>query len=197
MVGVGLPVAVGVNVPGHTLDEGGRGARGERRRDAGVGDYLPFAEASDVPLGVVTVTSTDPVLPAGAVAVIDVAESAVVARAGPRSRPRGRSQVSPGDHHRRSTGGGAGGRCEARHGRCGPANRSLARWTRCHPAVVAWSRSAPPAGAVAVIDVAESAVGWCRCAPKTTAVAKSQVVPVITTDVPPEVGPWSGWTLPR
>ena len=65
------------------------------------------------------------------------------------------------------------------------------------PRVVTVTSTAPalPAGAVAVIDVAESAVTVAALAPKSTAVAESRLVPVMTTEVPPAVGPAVGAML--
>ena len=49
-----------------------------------------------------------------------------------------------------------------------------------------------PAGDVAVIDVAVSAVMVADVVPKSTAVAEARLVPVMTTLVPPAVGPLVG-----
>jgi hypothetical protein len=62
------------------------------------------------------------------------------------------------------------------------------------PAVVTVTSTAPalPAGAVAVMEVAESAVIVPVEAPKLTAVAAVKWVPVMVTDVPPLLGPVVG-----
>ena len=74
---------------------------------------------------------------------------------------------------------------------------SLAVVVEVPPGVATVTSTGPavPAGAVAVIEVAESAVTVPGFAPKSTAVAEPRLVPVTTTDVPPAVGPLDGAML--
>ena len=64
------------------------------------------------------------------------------------------------------------------------------------PAVVTVMSTVPatPGGAVAVIEVAESAVMAPDDDPKLTEVAPERLVPETVTDVPPAVGPLIGIT---
>ncbi len=64
------------------------------------------------------------------------------------------------------------------------------------PTVVTVTSTVPvPAGEVAVIEVAESAVMVAAFDPKSTALAPSRLVPVMVTLVPPPVGPLVGLML--
>ena len=61
------------------------------------------------------------------------------------------------------------------------------------PTVVTVTSTVPvPAGEVAVIEVAESAVIVAALDPKSTALAPPRLVPVMVTLVPPPVGPLVG-----
>ncbi len=61
------------------------------------------------------------------------------------------------------------------------------------PGVVAVTSTAPdPAGEVAVIEVAESAVIVAASRPKSTAITLLRLVPVMVTEVPPAAGPVVG-----
>ena len=73
-------------------------------------------------------------------------------------------------------------------------NWSAAEAAEVPPTVVTLTSTVPvPAGAVAVIEVAELTVKpVAAVAPKVTAVAPEKLVPVIVTDVPPGVGPSVG-----
>ena len=121
-------------------------------------------------------------------------------------RRSGRAEVHSGrtreararDGHGRSTGGGAGRRAErGDRRRCNVGE--LVRRRRCSDvplAVVTVTSTVPalPAGALAVIDVALSAVIVAAVVPKSTAVAALRFVPVMVTDVPPAVEPLVGET---
>jgi hypothetical protein len=73
-------------------------------------------------------------------------------------------------------------------------NRSAEAVAEIPPAVVTVRSTvpAPPDGAVAVIEVAESAVMAPNDDPKLTEVAAERFVPEIVTEVPPAVGPLIG-----
>ena len=73
-------------------------------------------------------------------------------------------------------------------------NRSPAEVADVPPAVVTVTSTAPtlPAGTVAVTEVAVLAVIEPAVAPNLTEVAEVRLVPVMTTLVPPAVGPLVG-----
>ena len=146
------------------------------------------------PVGVSTLTSTVPV-PAGEVAVIEPVESAVMV---PGAEPKSTavaSEVGPGDRHAGAAADGpvagltpvtVGGGTERGVG-------ELVGRRRRRGAVGTGDRHVDgpgvPDGAVAVIDVAESAVMAVGFEPKSTAVAPLRLVPEMVTLVPPEGGP--------
>nr|WP_263866878.1 hypothetical protein [Paenibacillus rhizovicinus] len=163
--------------------------------------YWSAADVADVPPGVVTVTSTVPELPAGAVAVIDVAEftvtpvAAVVpnvtAVAPDRFVPVSVTLVPP------DVGPDVGDTLVI-VGTAMYVYWSAADVADVPPVVVTLTSTVPelPAGAVAVIDVAEFTVTPVAIvAPNVTAVAPDRFVPVNVTLVPPDVGPDVGDTL--
>ena len=72
-------------------------------------------------------------------------------------------------------------------------NSSAGEVAEVPPAVVTVTSTVPlPAGEVAVIEVAESAVIVAALDPKSTALAPPRLVPVMVTLVPPPVGPLVG-----
>ena len=72
-------------------------------------------------------------------------------------------------------------------------NSSAGEVAEVPPGVVTVTSTVPlPAGEVAVIEVAESAVIVAAFDPKSTALAPSRLVPVMVTLVPPPVGPLVG-----
>ena len=75
-------------------------------------------------------------------------------------------------------------------------NLSATEVAEIPPAVVTVMSTvpAPPGGAVAVIELAESAVMAPNDDPKLTEVAAERFVPEIVTEVPPAVGPLFGIT---
>ena len=153
------------------------------------------ADVADVPPGVVTVTSTVPV-PAGEVAVIEVAELTVTPVAGGRAELHGgrAGEVGAGDRHRCS----AGDRTARRRDRCHRRRAEIAELVRRRSrrrAARGRHLDVDYAGAgrdVAVIEVAELTVKLVAVVPpNVTAVAPVKSVPVIVTTVPPAVGPVS------
>jgi hypothetical protein len=158
-------------------------------------------EIAETPPGVVTVTSTVPADPAGAVAVIDVSEMTVNVVAGlfPKLTAVAPVKLVPvivtivppavdplvGD--RLVTVGAAT-----------YVNSSAGEIAETPPGAVTVTSTVPtdPAGAVAVIDVSETTLNVVAgLFPKLTAVAPVKLVPVIVTIVPPAVGPLVGEML--
>jgi hypothetical protein len=170
---------------------------GERLATVGskVKTYMSAGPTRLVPPGVVTVTSTVPV-PAGAVAVTEVAVLAVIAEAAlapkctaealARSDPVIVTELPP------SEGPEAGDKWDTT-GRATYVYRSAGPLVVVPPGVVTLMSTAPvPAGAVAVTDVSEFAVKLAGLAPKLTPVAPARFDPVIPTSVPPAFGPALG-----
>ena len=151
---------------------------------------------ADVPPTVVTLTSTVPV-PAGEVAVIDVAELTVKPVAGVAPNvtavaplklvPVIVTDVPP-------VAGPEVGDIDVTVGTATYVNWSAAEVADVPPGVVTVTSTVPvPAGDVAVIWVGELTVKpVAGVAPKLTAVAAVKLVPVMVTLVPPVVGPAVG-----
>ncbi|BBH18908.1 hypothetical protein Back11_02530 [Paenibacillus baekrokdamisoli] len=166
---------------------------------AAVNVYWSAADVADVPPGVVTRTSTVPE-PTGAVAVICVAEFTVkdVAAVAPnvtavapdRFVPINVTVVPPDV-------GPDVGEMLVIVGAAMNVYWSAADVADVPPVVVTLTSTVPePAGAIAVICVAESTVkDVAAVAPNVTAVAPDRFVPVNVTLVPPDVGPDVGEML--
>jgi hypothetical protein len=168
----------------------------------GAGTKVNWSAAlvSEVPPGVVTVTSTSPAAWAGDIAEMCVAESTVkdaaavvpksTAVAPVRSVPVMTTEVPPAV-------GPELGATEVTVGTTTKVNWSAAFVAEVPPGVVTdtWTRPAGWAGDIAVICVAESTVNDAAAVvPKATAVAPVKSVPVMVTEVPPAVGPALGAT---
>ena len=162
--------------------------------------YWSADEVAEVPPTVVTVTSTTPAEPAGAVTVIDVAEFTVndVARVDPNSTvlalvipvPRTTTDVPP-------VSGPAVSVTEVTMGRTTYVNLSAAEVGDVPPGVVTVMFTVPtePAGEATVICVPDTTVTVVPAfAPNNTDVAPLRFVPVTVTDVPPTNGPADGET---
>src|SRR5208282_65100 len=158
-----------------------------------------------VPPAVVTVTLTVPLDPAGETTVISDSESTftsvaatepnlttapamkplplIVTEVPPTAGPFfGDSPVTVG-----AFGGGGGGATYV--------NSSAGLVALVPSGVVTVTCTVPvPAGEVAVIDVAESAVTVAAAEPNLTAVAPASPIPLMVTVVPPDSGPVSGLT---
>ena len=157
--------------------------------------------AADVPFAVVTVTLTMPAVPAGAVALIDVAETKVtevpavepnITVVAPLTNPVPVrvTTVPPAT-------GPLAGLSEVTAGAAAYVNWLAVAVADVPPAVVvAVTLTVPavPAGAVALIEVADTKVTAVpRLAPNFTVVAPlTNPVPVRVTTVPPAAGPLAG-----
>ena len=159
--------------------------------------YWSATVVADVPPTVVTVTSTVPAAPAGAVAVIEVSELTVkpsafaapnfTAVAPKKPVPVIATDVPPAV-------GPAVGDIDVTVGAATYVYWSAAVLVDVPPAVVTLISTVPvPAGAIAVIEVSELKLKpVASVAPNFTEVTPVKPLPAIVTDVPPAVGPAVG-----
>ena len=163
----------------------------------GTAKYVNCVALAEVPPAVVAVTVTAPAAPAGAVALIDVADTNVTAV--PALAPKF-TVVAPETNPvpvRVTTVPPARGPFVGLNAvTVGAATYvKLTTLVDVPPGVVTVTVAAPatPAGEVAVIEVAELTTTFdAAFAPNFTAVAPVKLVPVMVTDVPPATGPLVG-----
>ena len=179
-------------------DRGATGRRPEVRADGGDRRGLEGEEVSraggEVPLPLVTVTSTEPV-PAGETAVMEVAEITVTERlAWRRTRRRVTGEAGAGDGDRGPAAGGPKSGLMAVTVGARKANRSAGLVADGPlPLVTVTSTEPVPPGWWPAAEVAESTVTeLAGVPPKVTAESPTKPVPVMVTEVPPALGPEVG-----